>query len=371
MIKNTLYYFTLIISIFLLTRCKSGNNEQDLDTTDKKNVKNEVLTHIKNPLSITISKPEKDNYIFGEKIQITVELKDTVSEDTVVLSVNDKNIAVLTKDSNTFIWNTENGHTGRNIIKAELDRNNQRFNKQLFITVFSDIIPEEYTYKIKKVYKHDVNAYTQGLFYHNGYLYEATGLKGESTVRKVKPETGEVIRSFAVPEDVFGEGITLFDNKIIQISWQAGRGFVYDLNTFNQIDEFTYSGEGWGICTDGEKLFMTDGSPEVKILEPGSYSVISSFEVYDNKKPVKYLNELEYIDGYIYANIYQYDKIVKFDPVTGRVAAYIDLSHILPMNDYTHDTDVLNGIAYDEQNKRLFVTGKKWPKLFEVEFVKK
>ena len=130
-------------------------------------------------------------------------------------------------------------------------------------------------------------------------------------------------------------------------------------------------GEGWGLCTDGKNLFMTNGSSQIKILETQSYSEINSLEVYDNEGEVRYLNELEYISGYIYANIYQYDKIAKIDPSTGKVLAYFDLSGILPMNDYTNKTDVLNGIAYDEQTKRLFVTGKRWPKLFEIEFVKK
>ena len=360
-------YFLLIILIYAVG-CKSENKD---NAQNNKNHTEKIQNKEQNPLILTIEKPKNDNYVFGDNIKIDVKIKNDFNDDTVILSIDNKDIAKLTKNTPSFNWDTKTGHTGRNFIEIELNKNNQRFRKQQIITIFSNQTPEEYTYKIKNVYKHDVHAYTQGLFWHNGFLYEATGLKGESTVRKVKLETGEVMQSFAIPKDVFGEGITLYNNKIIQISWQAGRGFVYDINTFKHLDEFSYAGEGWGITNDDKNLYMTDGSSKVKVLEPETYSVIKTFEVYDNKGPVKYLNELEYINGYIYANIYQYEKIVKFDPHTGKVAAYIDLSHILPMNDYKPDTDVLNGIAYDKKNKRLFVTGKLWPKLFEIELVKK
>ena len=366
--NNIKYILILLISVIYISGCKS-----DEETSEKQNQgqTDKIEHNEQNPLTLTVEKPSNENYIFGDNIKITGKVKNGFNQDTVILSINNKDVAVLTKENTSYTWDTKTGHTGKSIFEIELNRDNQRFRKQQFITVFSDKKPEEYTYKIKNVYKHDVQAYTQGLFYKNGFLYETTGLKGQSTVRKVKLETGEVLQSFAIPKDVFGEGITLYNNKIIQISWESGRGFVYDFKTFKQLDKFNYGGEGWGICTDDKHLFMTNGSAEVKVLEPETYSVVKTFEVYDNEGPVKYLNELEYIDGFIYANIYQYEKIVKFDPHTGKVAAYIDLSHILPMNDYKPDTDVLNGIAYDKDNKRLFVTGKKWPKLFEIELVKK
>lgn len=364
------YLLIVLISSVYTLSCKS-----DEDTNKKKdnNQTENIQTNEQNPLTLTVENPADKNYIFGDKIKITADIENGFNEDTVILSINNNNkdVVFLTKDTKTFIWDTKNSHTGRNNIEIELNTNNQRFKKQQLITIFSDIIPEKYTFKIKNIYKHDVHAYTQGLFYHAGFLYEATGLKGQSSVRKVELKTGEVLQSFAIPKDVFGEGITLYNNKIIQISWESGRGFVYDFNTFKHLGEFTYSGEGWGICNDKKHLFMTNGSSEVKILEPETYSVIGTFNVFDNNGQVKYLNETEYIDGYIYANIYQYEKIVKFDPRTGRVAAYIDLSHILPMNDYKPNTDVLNGIAYDKKNKRIFVTGKLWPKLFEIELIKK
>ncbi len=368
--KRTITFLIFLLSFSVFTNsCKSDKEKAEKNKTG--NQTNEVKDIVNNPLTLIIENAQDKKYVFGDKIKIKVDVENLIPKDTIYLSINNNETAKLTKDNLSFIWDTKNAHTGKNSVSIELNKNNQRFRKQQFVTIFSDEIPEEYTYKIVNVYKHDKHAYTQGLFYHNGFLYEATGLKGESTVRKVKLETGEVLQSFAIPKDVFGEGITLYNNKIIQISWEAGRGFVYDFNTFKHLDEFTYTGEGWGICNDDKHLFMTNGSAEVKILEPETYSQIGTFEVYDNEGPVVYLNELEYIDGYIYANIYQYEKIVKFDPKTGKVAAYIDLSHILPMNDYKPDTDVLNGIAYDNNNKRLFVTGKLWPKLFEIKLIKK
>ncbi len=270
-----------------------------------------------------------------------------------------------------YVWNSSKAKTGTNIIKVIFKTKKSEFKAVREIILLSDIKPEMYSYKIKKTFKHDRAAYTQGFFYDKGFLYEATGLKGESTVRKVKLETGEVIQSFAISREVFGEGITQFDDKIVQLSWQAGIGFVYDFNSFKLIDEFSYSGEGWGIAYGEDKLFMTNGTNEIKILEKQSFSVIDKLEVYDDKAEVRYLNELEYIDGAIYSNIYQSEKIAKIDPTTGKVIAYIDLKRILQANDYKSDTDVLNGIAYDNKNKRLFVTGKKWPKVFEIELIKK
>ncbi|NPA44590.1 MAG: glutaminyl-peptide cyclotransferase [Chlorobi bacterium] len=359
----------IIASIVFLASCKSEKkNEQKKDVVENNNLNN--IKKEKNPLILTITEQNKKS-VFGDIISISISGSEISNEDTVTLLINDEEVAKLELNNSKYEWNTKNSKVGRNIIEVELNKNNKLFRKTKNIILLSDITPEEYTYKVKNVYKHDVNAYTQGLFYHDGFLYEATGLKGKSTIRKVKLETGEVIHGFAIPTDVFGEGIVLFDNKIIQISWQAGRGFVYDFETFKVIDEFSYAGEGWGICTDNKNLFMTNGSAEIKVLETQSYSTIKTLQAYDNEGAVIYLNELEYINGFIYANIYQYEKIVKIDPKTGKVLAYIDLNGILPMNDYTSKTDVLNGIAYDENTNRIFVTGKNWPKLFEVEFIKK
>ena len=360
-----LFIVLLISALMLIVSCKSDEEPDNI-----KNNNNTTVHEADNPLILSI-KNSKSKYVSGDRIQISIAGSKINDTDTVLLFVNKEKIAELDVVNTEFEWNSKMSKVGKNLIEIELNKNNKRFRKQTYIILLSDIVPEVYSYKIKNVYKHDVHAYTQGLFFQEGFLYEATGMKGESTVRKVKPETGEVIQSFAIPKDIFGEGIVLFKGKIIQLSWEAGRGFVYDFETFKLIDEFSYFGEGWGICADSSKLYMTNGSADIAILEPQSYSEINRLQAYDNKGAVVYLNELEFINGYIFANIYQYDKIAKIDPVSGKVIAYIDLKGILPMNDYSNKTDVLNGIAFDDATDRIFVTGKKWPKLFDIELIKK
>lgn len=366
--KTKLIISIIILNIiFLLSSCKQDNNGNN-NSNNNDTVK---LPDKENPLTIEIDKKSDGNFFIGDLINIRISIKEKSDTDSIILYINNKQEAILRSDELSFNWDTKETKVGRNLIKIELNKLGKRFSKQTKLVIYSDKEPENYTYKVIKTYKHDVKAYTQGLFYDNGFLYEATGMKGESTVRKVIPETGEVIQSFAIPKDVFGEGIVLLNDKIIQLSWQAGRGFVYDYSTFKLTDEFIYNGEGWGICTDGKYLYMSNGSHQIKVLEAQTYSEINILEVYDNEGPVNYLNEMEFIKGYIYANIYQYEKIVKFDPSTGKVVAYVDLSGILPMNDYASQTDVLNGIAYDTLGDRIFVTGKNWPKLFEIGLIKK
>ncbi len=363
--------FTLIVFITVACNNKNNDNSENSNNNGVNDVKDSVVVKVNNPLNVTFSEPKKDKHILGDKIEIIVDVKDITEEDSITLIINDKEEAVLSQKNMKYVWDSKASKTGTNIVEARLKRGDNQFQKQRRIVFLSDVKPKEYTYKVKKVYKHDEAAYTQGLFYHDGYLYEATGLKGESTVRKVKLETGEVFQSFAIPKDVFGEGIVFLDNKIIQLSWEAGKGFVYDIDNFKLINQFSYTGQGWGIGTDGENLFMTNGTNKIQILEKQSYSITGELEVYDDEGEVKLLNELEYIDGEIYANIYQYEKIARIDPKTGKVNSYINLKGILPMKDVTRNTDVLNGIAYDKKGERIFVTGKKWPKLFEIELIEK
>ena len=339
--KIQIIFSVVITGLIIMSSCKS--NEENNGTKNNSDSLSSVTKE--NPLKLKVEDATDDNYEIGDIISISIEDSSIKKTDSVTLLINKENVTVLTSINFSYTWNSKDTKTGKNLIEIELNKDGSRFRKQHSIILLSDIEPETYTYKVKKVYKHDVNAYTQGLFYHDGYLYEATGMKGESTVRKVKLETGEVIQSFAISKDIFGEGIVLYDNKIIQLSWEAGKGYVYDFNTFKLLDEFSYIGEGWGICTDNKNLFMTNGSSQIKVLETQSYSEMYFLEAYDNQGELKYLNELEYIDDFIYANIYNYNKIAKIDPTSGKVVAYIDLSGILPMNDYTNKTDVLNGIA--------------------------
>lgn len=223
-----------------------------------------------------------------------------------------------------------------------------------------------YTYKIVNVYPHDRNAFTQGLVFEEGVLYEGTGINGRSSLRKVELKTGNILKIHELPDYYFGEGVTVHGDKIIQLTWKSQTGFVYDKDTFELLQKFTYPTEGWGITHDGNCLIMSDGTSTLHFLNSKTFKEIYQLEVYDKKGPVYKLNELEYIQGEIYSNVWQTNRIARIAPQTGQVIGWIDLKGLKELN---VQGSVLNGIAYDSNNDRLFVTGKLWPKLFEIELV--
>ncbi len=218
--------------------------------------------------------------------------------------------------------------------------------------------------QIVHVYPHDPSAYTQGLIYMDGHLYESTGLKGKSSLRMVDLSSGRVLQRYDLPAQFFGEGLTDWNGNLIQVTWTSETGFVYDSFTFSLRRTFHYKGEGWGLTHDAKTLILSDGSSVLRFLDPGSFREVRRISVRDEKSPVKNLNELEYVHGEVYANVWQTDRIVRISPRTGRVSGWIDLRGLM---DKPADPDaVLNGIAYDAKGDRLFVTGKLWPKLFEI-----
>lgn len=225
-------------------------------------------------------------------------------------------------------------------------------------------------YQIINSYPHDTNAFTQGLLFHDGFLYESTGIRGRSTLRKVDLNTGKILRQYFLPARFFGEGLTLWGNRLIQLTWQRGVGFVYDRKSFNLLDNFSYSTEGWGITHNNQYLVMSDGSPVLYFLDPEKLQLIRTIKVHDRDVLIANLNELEYVKGEIYANIWLTDYIVRISPETGQVLGWINLEGLLSSADRTPAANVLNGIAYDENQDRLFVTGKYWPKLFEIKLTK-
>jgi glutamine cyclotransferase len=227
--------------------------------------------------------------------------------------------------------------------------------------------PLRYTYRIINVYPHDKNAFTQGLVFENGVLYEGTGLYDNSTLRRVELETGKILQLCALPDQFFGEGITIFDDKIIQLTWQSNRGFVYDKHSFDLLQEFSYPTEGWGITHDGSRLIMSDGTATLHFLDPETFEKVGQVEVHDTG-PVTELNELEYIQGEVYANIWREEKIAIINPLTGRVKGWIDMSGIQDLENQDSN-NVLNGIAYDAKEDRLFVTGKMWSQLYEIKLI--
>jgi glutamine cyclotransferase len=225
-----------------------------------------------------------------------------------------------------------------------------------------------YSYRVVTTYPHDSRAYTQGLIFRDGFLYESTGLNGRSTLRKVRLETGEVLQEHRLDPKYFGEGLTDFGSRLIQLTWQTNVGFVYDLQTFKPIGQFNYPGEGWGITQDGKRLIMSDGDArgELRFLDPATLKELGRLTVRDQGRPVSNLNELEFVKGEILANIYQTERVARIDPASGRVTGWIDLTGLLGAAERL-GTDVLNGIAYDAARDRLFVTGKLWPRLFEIQ----
>jgi glutamine cyclotransferase len=224
-------------------------------------------------------------------------------------------------------------------------------------------------YRVIDVLPHDPSAYTQGLVYQDGIFFEGTGLHGQSTLRKVDPATGEVLQGVRLPEQYFGEGTAVLGDKLYQLTWQENTGFIYDKDTFDLMDAWTYPTEGWGLTTDGQWLIMSDGTDTLYFLDPATLEVQRTVPVFDHQGPVLRLNELEWVEGEVWANVWQTDLIARIDPDSGQVTGWVDLSGLLPEEDRTQPVDVLNGIAYDAATGRLFVTGKWWPKLFEIEVV--
>src|SRR4029453_18267484 len=224
-------------------------------------------------------------------------------------------------------------------------------------------------YQVVRSYPHDRGAFTQGLIFRDGVFYEGTGLNGQSGIRKVKLETGEVLQAQPLASEYFGEGITDWNGQIIQITWQSEVGFVYDMKTFQQTKRWTYTGEGWGLTHDDTRLIMSDGSSQLRFIDPATLKETGRITVRDANGPVERLNELEYIKGEIFANVWTTDRIARISPKDGRVTGWIDLTGLMSAAERGTTDAVLNGIAYDAAGDRLFVTGKLWPRVFEIKIL--
>jgi glutamine cyclotransferase len=233
--------------------------------------------------------------------------------------------------------------------------------------------PTEYTFKIVQTFPHDPTAFTQGLAYRDGFLYEGTGLMGRSSLRKARLETGEIVQRLDLAPELFGEGITLVKDHVIQLTWQSQVGFVYNLSDFQLLRRFSYPGEGWGLATNSKtnEVFMSDGTSAIRVLDADTLAEKRRFTVHDGNTPIVQLNELEFVDGEIFANVWQTDRIARISPLNGKVVGWIDLSGLLSPIYRLESGAVLNGIAYDSGRKRLFLTGKLWPNVFEIQLVPK
>lgn len=300
----------------------------------------------------------------AENIELRLQTIDGATPDSVVLHLNDQRIATLNNLSASIA--TDTMHVGILAIRATAWLNGQRQSASTNIHIKSNIKPKQLKYKVINTLPHDPLAYTQGLFIHQGQLYESTGQNGASSLRRIELTSGQVMQSVNLETTHFGEGATFHNGLIYQLTWTSGVCLVYNAETFDRTATYTYNTQGWGITSNGSELIMSDGSNVLRFMQPNGFAELRRLEVYDNQGPVRMLNELEYIDGLIYANIYTTDRIAIIDPKTGVVVAQADLSGILPNSQRTGREDVLNGIAYNTQTKQLFVTGKYWSKMFEI-----
>jgi glutamine cyclotransferase len=362
------YFILLFIMILIIwTISCSGRS----GTKSEEDVKPLVALNEEEALKLIemISPEENTGFKLNDPVKVTLALQDKNRlPDSVLIFFDGKTVTTLKSEPWEYtIPPLFTVNTGRKSLKVSAYKGGKAQNPiTRFMIIYSDIVPERNGYKVIQTYPHSRDAFTQGLVYDNGFLFEGTGQETGSSLREVELESGNVLRQHNLDASLFGEGITLYHDRIYQVTWENKVGFVYEKSTFKLINKIYYPTQGWGLTTIDDKIVMSDGTNILYYYEPDMFTVVSRIEVYDNEKKVEQLNELEYINGEIWANIWTTDLIARIDPVSGKVIAYIDLTGILPVRDREADTDVLNGIAYDPGGKRIFVTGKKWPKLFEI-----
>lgn len=344
-----------------------------------------LIVPMLNKPSNTISSKEKDPAVFAFKGSLAVKGEEEVTIGIDVNSDKVETLQLILNDSVLISWNKPKGHleftyafgkhgigakslslrsvlaSGKTVVESRITR------------VLSDIIPDRKKVRIMATLPHNDSNYVQGLEFYNGVLYEGTGdegNRGATTLGKVNMSTGKYIKKVGLSRPYFGEGITIIEGTLYQLTWRSGKCFVYDADDMVIKSEFNYNGEGWGLTNDGTNLIMSDGTERITFRDPKTFQILRTIEVYNNTMPITNLNELEYINGKIYANIYLSDGVVVIDPNTGKVLEEIDASEltrqVLP---YLRNGEVLNGIAYNSKTEKLYMTGKNWPSMFEVEFI--
>jgi glutamine cyclotransferase len=356
--------FVVLVSWIISCSSRKGNIAKPVNASQELKQTDLSVSLIK-----MISPSENEEYKLNDKIKVTlIPESSEKSFDSVRVFFDGKVVAVLTSAP----WECSAGssftcQTGRKSVKTVAYSSDKTQSLTRFVIIYSDVVPVRYGYKLVNTYPHNSEAFTQGLFYDSGVLYEGTGQETGSSLREVELETGRILRQHNLDPSLFGEGITLYKGRIYQVTWTSKVGFVYNKSDFRVLNRIYYQTQGWGLTTFNDRIVMSDGSNVLNFYEPEMFDAVSRIEVYDNKKKVDQLNELEYINGEIWANIWQSDLIARIDPLTGRVNSYIDLSSLFPDSKRREvNADVLNGIAWDSQSGRIFVTGKRWPKLYEI-----
>jgi len=343
--KTSINFLTVLFLTVFLSSCgnKSGSNK---NFTLETHLKNNVMT-------------------LGDTLNLSVRNKKQLDIDSVTYRLDDTTIEVP--------YPTQDVKLGSHKLTAIIKHDDVIESISTKIVILSNKLPKIYTYKILNEYPHDITSYTQGLEFHDGVLYESTGQYGESKLRKVDYKTGKILKNIDLAKQYFGEGLTILNNNIYQLTWQKHIGFVYDLKTFEKKRSFKYaqSKEGWGLCNDGQIIYKSDGTEDIWILDPETETEESHIQVYHNRGKVVGLNELEWINGKIYANRYQLNGVAIINPKNGAVEGVIDFSPLRKLVTQHKGLDVLNGIAYNPETKTIFITGKRWDKLFEVEIMEK
>lgn len=346
--------------VFILSNCKDDNDK-------KRDFKKGPVAKFELPFNNTTAQR-------GKTIRVEISLSDVEAFEKIKVFTKDTVLfnGAMKKTKKMIEVNTESWNIGTTQISLEAKTKEGKVKRDnRIIKILSDVYPVNYTAEVVEVYPHKTTSYTQGLEFDGDQLYEGTGgmgSTGKSMIAKVDLESGNTVLREDLGSEFFGEGITIVGDELFQLTWQQNKCFVYDKNTFEKKKEYTYSGEGWGLCNDGEMLIMSDGSERLYFRDPSNFALKKTIEVYSNMGAVKQLNELEYIEGKIYANVYQSNTIVIIDPKTGIVTGEIDASVIAL--DYRKSGEVLNGIAYKNSTKQLFITGKNWPSLIEIALVK-
>lgn len=362
--------FTLLIIFSWIVSCSgSRSNPPEQGSSTSGNAQNTARIS----LIRMVSPSENAEYKLKDQIKVRIESEDrTVRFDSVKVYFDGRQAAVVRSEPwECSISPSFNTLTGRKSVKAVGYSKEKTQSVTRFVIINSDIKPAKFTFSVVRTYPHDREAFTQGLFYDNGVLYEGTGQESGSSLREVELQTGKVMRQHNLDPSLFGEGITLYKDRIYQVTWRNKVGFVYNRSDFRVLNRLYYQTEGWGLTTMGERLVMSDGSNILYFLDPESFTAVDRLEVYDDEKKVDQLNELEYINGEIWANIWMTDLIARIDPSSGRVNSYIDLWKLFPEAKRREvNADVLNGIAWDSSEGRIFVTGKRWPQLYEIKVIK-
>ncbi len=368
--KNQVMKAYFIVLFAVLLGCNSTTKQthkQDKPVKSKK----ETLSERYNQKKITINSSPKSTSTIDDPVNFIVDFGKIPLPDSILLSVDFKHEGTYTS-TNNISWLTKNEIPGQKKIQLIFYWGDTiSTSRVLDYTLLSDIVPKIYTYKVKKTWPHNPKSYTQGLEFCDGFLYEGTGQYGESMLSKLNLDKNEVLQSVNLPDDVFGEGITILKDKVYELTWRSNIGYVYEKSDLKELYEFNYPTEGWGLTNNGTDLIMSDGSENIYFLDTEMIQEKNKIQIYDNKGPIKNLNELEYIDGIIYANVYQTDLIVAFDAKSGKVLKRIDLTGLLNKDAIKTPVDVLNGIAWDKNNKRFIVTGKWWPTFFQIELIEK